>query len=685
MDQKQLVNGGALHDASVAELLATARTLTSMAFNRSRLGSTGLSREDLLDDVKLAQEAQNAAWAVQSVRLAQFAAIEEVPDGRSHDELDPRAASLGSDHGAHDRAARDQLDAHCATATEDQVTLHTTRLVRHAPGTFSDEFAVCEIAAALAWSDRQATNRVTDAVAAVTRLPRLLGHVAQGGLDARKLTAVSDVVCGAPPAVAYRVDAELIDAASRSGCAVEELSSTKLTRRARRVLAAAAPVEADAAAARRRAELVGVNVRPHHEPGLSVLEATLPTRDAMEVMGAVNQLARDLRQDTTTGKNLDECRVDALTDLLLRNVAIETTLVFRVPVDVTTPTGGSNRDSRRLLAMLRQIRDERSRRHPADRRCGAGLDALTPSGGPVADRQIADRHHGTTLAPPTPPTGPATADRQIADRHHGTALDPPTPPTGPATADRQIADRHHGTTLDPPTPATGPVAVQDGRSGTKSVAPSGRPLSDRRHDSDATGPPDQPPFGHQRDHRLAERSSPPMPFGIRRQGGGATPRLGAELMTAPITPWSDRAATSPASGMRDTVIEGLGIIPADTLETLSDHLGVRITRSLVDSRTGATIETSDATYRPGARLRRFVMDRDQHCRFPGCTRPARWCDLDHVVAWPSGATSAANLQTLCRHHHRAKHETAWRVSMTADGLCTWTSPSGREYLTNPAD
>ena len=47
--------------------------------------------------------------------------------------------------------------------------------------------------------------------------------------------------------------------------------------------------------------------------------------------------------------------------------------------------------------------------------------------------------------------------------------------------------------------------------------------------------------------------------------------------------------------------------------------------------------------RPSARLERHVIDRDQHCRFPGCTaQPAR-CDVDHTVPWPLGPTHEANL------------------------------------------
>src|SRR5699024_3234303 len=107
------------------------------------------------------------------------------------------------------------------------------------------------------------------------------------------------------------------------------------------------------------------------------------------------------------------------------------------------------------------------------------------------------------------------------------------------------------------------------------------------------------------------------------------------------------------------------------------------TAALVDQTTGALLGTSCQTYRPATRVRRQVELRDRHCRFPGCDRPARWCDADHVERWPDGPTDVTNLQLLCRHHHRVKHETAWTVTMDADGTCHWVDRTGRVFITRP--
>ena len=90
------------------------------------------------------------------------------------------------------------------------------------------------------------------------------------------------------------------------------------------------------------------------------------------------------------------------------------------------------------------------------------------------------------------------------------------------------------------------------------------------------------------------------------------------------------------------------------------------------------------TYRPSEKLRRFLRIRDGRCRFPGCTRPANRCDLDHTIAAEHGGpTTADNLAHLCRGDHTLKHHGGWRVRQTEPGVLEWTSPNGLIHTDRP--
>lgn len=76
-------------------------------------------------------------------------------------------------------------------------------------------------------------------------------------------------------------------------------------------------------------------------------------------------------------------------------------------------------------------------------------------------------------------------------------------------------------------------------------------------------------------------------------------------------------------------------------------------------------------------MRRAVMVRDRHCRFPGCDRPHTWCDAHHVVHWADGGpTALANLLLLCRRHHRLVHRRGGVGLNLEDGSPVFRRPDG---------
>ncbi len=100
---------------------------------------------------------------------------------------------------------------------------------------------------------------------------------------------------------------------------------------------------------------------------------------------------------------------------------------------------------------------------------------------------------------------------------------------------------------------------------------------------------------------------------------------------------------------------------------------------------GSLALAESITHDPPESLDRHVRLRDGTCRAPGCLTPACGSDLDHVVPYQEGdITRVGNLHALCRHHHRLKTFTSWRPVLDAGtGQVTWTSPSGRRYVTRP--
>ena len=116
-----------------------------------------------------------------------------------------------------------------------------------------------------------------------------------------------------------------------------------------------------------------------------------------------------------------------------------------------------------------------------------------------------------------------------------------------------------------------------------------------------------------------------------------------------------------------------------------------------DSRTRVTVrpvidlnqEKAAPSYDIPDRIRDHVVLRDRTCVFPFCGRPARGCDVDHVIEYDHdaeaegrpqpGPTETENLGALCRFHHRLKTHSSWRYDMTAPGVFEWTSPHGHRY------
>ena len=132
------------------------------------------------------------------------------------------------------------------------------------------------------------------------------------------------------------------------------------------------------------------------------------------------------------------------------------------------------------------------------------------------------------------------------------------------------------------------------------------------------------------------------------------------------------------------VLEGVGPIDIDTARKLC-ATAPSLTRLLTDPINGVVLGMDATQYRPSKALKRWLAITQVICDFPGCGRRAKYCDLDHTIAWADGGrTSAGNLTHRCRKHHTMKHQTKWRVTKDPDtGTTTWTSPTGYNRNADP--
>jgi hypothetical protein len=131
---------------------------------------------------------------------------------------------------------------------------------------------------------------------------------------------------------------------------------------------------------------------------------------------------------------------------------------------------------------------------------------------------------------------------------------------------------------------------------------------------------------------------------------------------------------------------GQRLVLLDQIKSWCDDSRTKVTvKPVIDLNTQLTAQGYDIP----DRLREQVQLRDRTCVFPRCTRPARGCDVDHVIPYDHdadaegrpqpGPTQTDNLACLCRFHHRLKTHSAWRHDMTAPGVFEWTSPHGHRY------
>ena len=84
-------------------------------------------------------------------------------------------------------------------------------------------------------------------------------------------------------------------------------------------------------------------------------------------------------------------------------------------------------------------------------------------------------------------------------------------------------------------------------------------------------------------------------------------------------------------------------------------------RAVIEGTTGAVLGISPLEPTVNPRLRRIIEERDQGCRYPGCSQ-RRWVQVHHIVHREDGGlTITRNLCSLCPFHHRLHHQGAFHI------------------------
>ena len=184
----------------------------------------------------------------------------------------------------------------------------------------------------------------------------------------------------------------------------------------------------------------------------------------------------------------------------------------------------------------------------------------------------------------------------------------------------------------------------------------------------------------QQAHEAADVSAGTQPASLRRVdalvavaeqylAGGAT-AAAAPPVEVVVHVEAATLAEPEASGTLD---DGTPLAPAATARLLCDAAVVEVT----ENSRGNVLDVGRRRRTIPTLLRRALRLRDRGCRFPGCTN--RLVDGHHVVPWArGGATTLANLCSLCRRHHTHVHEYGFRVEPDGAGGFRFFRPGGVE-------
>jgi hypothetical protein len=162
-------------------------------------------------------------------------------------------------------------------------------------------------------------------------------------------------------------------------------------------------------------------------------------------------------------------------------------------------------------------------------------------------------------------------------------------------------------------------------------------------------------------------------------GGRSNTKL---LATVPFETITERA------GLRGVTHVGATLDPA-TVRKLACDAGIH---RVITGPASSILDFGHETRLVSDNLFLALVARDQHCRWPGCSIRATWCDAHHIIEWSEhGPTTDDNCALLCHRHHQVSHQPGWKLTGNGtelrvhhpDGSVQVSKPPGGSML--PAD
>ena len=154
------------------------------------------------------------------------------------------------------------------------------------------------------------------------------------------------------------------------------------------------------------------------------------------------------------------------------------------------------------------------------------------------------------------------------------------------------------------------------------------------------------------------------------KGGRSNTKL---LATVPFDTITERATE------RGRTHVGTTLDPA-TIRKLACDAGIH---RVITGPASSILDFGHETRLVSENLFNALVVRDQHCRWPGCTIRATWCDAHHITEWAdAGTTDQNNTALLCHRHHQLSHQPGWII--TGDGAAiTIERPDGTTLVSKP--